>query len=159
MASEPVDTALAKLVAVIKDVVLLNEIYSTNMYIHNTIGSDKNNLERTNRRAASGLHQAKMEYMTTHHHIQYKRYLINVMLLTLGVFSVCMLLMGYLFMGGISNPHDYYTIFGIIIGSIIVLYLVVMYLWWTNIKRRTNYNWNRIYFRPPLSAIPQNADA
>lgn len=150
--ADEVRNKLQEFVSVIKDIVLLNEVYSTHKYVEGTMQPNMDILMRTKMRTESEWYRAKMEYMTSYHEIQYKRFLMNITLATLMFLCLSAVAYGFVFMNGLPNPSNYIKILGIAIGCLFVIYLVVLILMYKNVKKRTNYNWNRIYFKPPSIA-------
>lgn len=149
---DTVQKSLQDFVYVIKDIVLLNEVYSTHKYVEGTMQPNLDTLLRTKTRTESEWYRAKMEYLTAYHDIQYKRFLMNMTLVTLMFLCLSALAYGFVFMNNLPDPKAYIKMLGIAIGCLFVIYLVVIVLMYKNVSKRTNYNWNRIYFKPPSAS-------
>lgn len=150
--ADKVRDKLQEFVYVIKDIVLLNEVYSTHKYVEGTMQPNLDTLLRTKTRTESEWYRAKMEYLTSYHEMQYKRFLMNMTLATLMFLCLSAVAYGFVYMNGLSDPSAYAKMLWIGIGCLFVIYLVVLILMHKNVKKRTNYNWNRIYFKPPSPA-------
>ena len=145
-----INTELQKLVKNVRDIVILNELYSTHVFVESTVNPGKQSLDRTKDKTYSEYYRMLIEYSSKHHEMQYKTYWMHVMFLTIGALSLSAIVVGYVYMLT-ENPDSVTWVMWTFLALIWIVYLILVIKWYGNVKKRTQYNWNRIYFKPPVS--------
>jgi hypothetical protein len=137
-------THIENLMGTIKDILLINELYATSSAASSDL--DVRNQEIVNMldRAKSNSWKSKHTYLNSVYTIEYNRWITNIILFTFFVLMIALLIMAVALMNGRGIGS-----LGAWLALLFIVYACAIVVWYNGYKARTQYNWNKFYFKKP----------
>lgn len=121
-----------------------NEIYNTNMYMHESMNLQSEHISELSDKARNHILKFRQKYQLKLYDVSYYNFIKNLITFAIFVVALSMLLLGMTYKQ--EPPMLKPTITWIIIGVMVVLYLIITFLYIRSNTIRKKTDWTKYYF-------------